>query len=315
MMDPTIYIGCDAHKSVSVFCAIDTDGNTVWQGERPTTREGFESIKNKFSGYEIKLVLEALGFVWKIVDMLSELGIETYVCNPNKNPLVGFSRKKTDPEDARKLAELLRVGYLRCIYIPTAKQREFRVLARERNSMVRTRVRFINQRKSADYDHQVKRRERLIVAISEEIKLLEGEISEAAAPREDVRLLMTTPGLAEYGASLIAGEICTIDRFSLSRQYLAYCGLVPSVRQSGEKTRMGSTRKDSNSRLRWIYVQAAWHAVRQDPEMRAYFEKKAREKGKKKAIVAIAKKLAARNYWMLKKRQTYQEVSAVKTVG
>lgn len=314
-MNPTIYIGCDAHKSASTFCAIDSDGKTVWQGERPTNREGFENLKHKFSSYDIKLVLEALGFVWQIVDMLSELEIETYVCNPNQNPLIGFSRKKTDVEDARKLAELLRVGYLKCIYIPTKRQREFRVLARERNSMVRTRVRFINQRKSAAYDHQVERRDRLVKAVSEEIKLLEGEISKAACPREDVQLLMTTPGLAEYGATLVAGEICTIDRFPASKQYLAYCGLVPSIRQSGEKTRMGATRKDSNSRLRWIYVQAAWHAVRRDPEMTQYFEGKAREKGKKKAIVIIARKLAARNYWMLKKMQTYQEVSAVKTIG
>jgi len=314
-MNPTLYIGCDAHKSACTFCAIDEDGKTVWQGERPTTREGFENIRDKFSGHEIKLVLEALGFVWQIVDMLSELGIETYVCNPNQNPLIGFSRKKTDPEDARKLAELLRIGYLKCIYIPTKQQREFRILARERNSMVRTRVRFINQGKSAAYDHQVERRNRLIELVSEEIELLNGEISEAAAPREDVRLLMTTPGLAEYGASLVAGEICAIDRFSRSRQYLAYCGLVPSIRQSGGKTRMGSTRKDSNSRLRWIYVQAAWHAVRRDPEMTDYFNRKAREKGKKKAIVIIAKKLAARNYWMLKRKMPYREVSAVKTVG
>jgi len=314
-MNPTLYIGCDAHKSACVFCAIDADGKTVWEGERPTTSDGFESVRNKFSAYDIKLVLEALGFVWQIVDMLSELEIETYVCNPNQNPLVGFSRKKTDPGDARKLAELLRVGYLKCIYIPTAKQREFRILARERNSMVRTRVRFVNQKKSAAYDHQVERRDRLIGVVSEEIKLLEGEISEVAAPREDVQLLMTTPGLAEYGATLIAGEICTIDRFPASKQYLAYCGLVPSIRQSGEKTRMGPTRKDSNSRLRWMYVQAAWHAIRQDPEMTGYFDRKAREKGRKKAIVTIARKLAARNYWMLKKRQIYQEVSAGKTIG
>ena len=144
---------------------------------------------------------------------------------------------------------------------------------------------------------------------------MEGEISKVAAPNEDVQILMTTPGLAEYGATLVAGEICTIDRFLKCNQYLAYCGLVPSIRQSGEKTRMGSTRKDSNSRLRWIYVQAAWHAVRIDPEMASYFERKAREKGKKKAIVIIAKKLAARNYWMLKRRLPYGEVSAVKIVG
>jgi len=313
-MNPTIYIGCDAHKSACTFCAIDEDGKTVWQGERPTTRDGFDNVRDKFSGYEIKLVLEALGFVWKIVDMLSELEIETYVCNPNENPLIGNSRKKTDPEDARKLAELLRMGYLRCIYIPTKEQREFRIIARERNSMVRTRTRFINQKKSASYDHQVERRDRLLDVVDGEIRLLDREISDETA-REDVQLLMSTPGLAEYGASLIAGEICTIDRFQVSRQYLAYCGLVPSVRQSGEKTRMGATRKDSNSRLRWIYVQAAWHAVRIDPVMCKYFTRKAHDKGKRKAIVIIAKKLAARNYWMLKKKQTYQEVSAKKNVG
>jgi len=316
MKNPTLYIGCDAHKSASVFCAIDEDGKTVWQGERPTTREGFESVKSRFGDYNAEIVLEACSFIWKLVDMLSQLGFQVFVCDPAKNPLVGKSRKKTDPEDARKLAELLRAGYLSYVYIPTEEQRRLRAIGRERHSLVRTRVRLLNQTHTSLYPHQVARRKRIIEAVSSEVELLDDEVSRHAMSNEEIQLVMTTPGLGEYGALLVIGEICTIRRFPRCAQYLAYCGLVPSVRQSGKSIRMGATRRDSNSRLRWIYVQAAWSAARWDPRLRAYFNRKAKEKGKKKAIVAVARKLASYNYWMLTKRVTYQElVSAVKVIG
>ena len=105
-MNPTIYIGCDAHKSACTFCAIDEGGNTVWEGERPTNRKGFRSVKEKFAGYRIRMVIEACGFVWKLTDILSEIDFPVSVCDPGTNRQICGSRKKTDKVDAKKLAHL-----------------------------------------------------------------------------------------------------------------------------------------------------------------------------------------------------------------
>jgi transposase len=308
MKNPTVYLGCDAHKKACVFCGLDEEGKTVWEGKTPTNLAGFEHVKHKLEGYQVKVVVEASGFVWKIADQFSGIGFQVYVCNPAKNPQIGFSRKKTDREDAYKLADLLRAGYLKCIYLPTADQRELRSLGRDRHSLARTRTRLTNQMHAAPYPHQIERRQRIITVLDQEIKKLNEDIASEAGKNRKIQVVDSTPGLAAYGATLVVGEICTIDRFPTCKQYLAYCGLVPSVRQSGDTVHMGATRKDSNRRLKWVYVQAAWQAIRYEPDLTRLFEKKARQRGRKKAIVVVAKKLATRNYWMLKEDKTYREL-------
>ncbi|MFH0861864.1 MAG: transposase [Candidatus Altiarchaeota archaeon] len=310
MENPTVYLGCDAHKKECVFCGLNEEGNRVWEGKTPTCLAGFEFVKGKLEGYIVKVVVEAGGFVWKITDLFSEVGFQVYVCNPSKNPQIGLSRKKTDKEDAFKLADLLRAGYLKCIYIPTKEQRELRSVSRDRHSLGRLRGRLLTQARTASYEHQIERRKRIIECVDDEIKSLKKEITANAGKNPSIRLLDSTPGIAEYGANLIVGEICTIDRFPTCKQYIAYCGLVPSVRQSGNTLHLGAIRKDSNHRLKWVYTQSAWIAVRWNQELRRLYDRKARERGKKKAIIVVAKKLATRNYWMLKENKTYQELVA-----
>jgi len=315
-MNPTIYIGCDAHKSACTFCAIDEDGQTVWEGERPTNRKGFTNLKEKFAGYEIKMVIEACGFIWKLTDILVEIDFPFCVCDPGTNRHIGSSRKKTDKVDARKLAHLLQCGYLNIIHVPTKYQRKVRTLTRERFGLVRTRSKWLNQIKTAESEDQVERRKRLIAVINDEIKPLESPIKDMAKADEDAKLLMTMPGIAEFSALAVIGEIGSMNNFPSCGQYEAYCGLVPSVNQSGKTTHMGRVRRDSNSMLSWIYTEAAWHAVRRPGKLATFFQKKAEQKGKCKAIVAVARKLSSYHYQMLKNRLTYDElVTAIRYIG
>jgi transposase len=315
-MNPTIYIGCDAHKSACNFCAIDKDGETVWEGKRPTNRKGFANLKEKFTGYEIRMAIEAWGFIWTLTDMLTEIECARGVWDPGTNRHIGNSRKKTDKVDAKKLAHLLQCGYLNIIHVPTKYQRKVRTLTRERFGLVRTRSKWLNQIKTAESDEQVERRKRLIAVLNEEIKPLDRPIKEMAEADEDAKLLMTMPGFAYFSSLAIIGEIGTMDNFPSCGQYEAYCGLVPSVNQSGKRTHMGRVRKDSNSMLSWIYTEAAWHNVRRPGTLASFFQKKAEQKGKCKAIVAVARKLSSYHYQMLKNRWTYDElVTAIRYIG
>jgi transposase len=278
------------------------------------------------------MALEATGSIWPVVDSLRDLGAEVYVANPVKNRLIGCSDKKSDPEDARKLAHLLRTNYLPTVYIPTREEREMRFFSRERTSLVRVRTGLKNQAKSIlqqegnfsqeinsrkdrksikeSSNGRVRRRIRLIESFDSEIKGAEKEISEKVSSCKEAQLLMTVPGIAEYSAVVIMGEICNIHRFPTSDQFCAYCGLAPSIRQSGDSLHMGAIRKNSNHRLRWLLIQDAWIAVRHDERLRKFFEKKKNQKGEKKAIVAAANKLATYVYWVLKRGVEFKQLAS-----
>lgn len=118
----------------------------------------------------------------------------------------------------------------------------------------------------------------MIDTLQDELKLLDKEVTSRYKENKDILSVKSTPGFGDYLSLMVVGEICTIQRFSKCKQYLAYCGLVPSVRQSGEFMRMGSIRKDSNRNLRWAYIQAAWIAIRHDTELPGIFNHKSKQK-------------------------------------
>jgi transposase len=76
-------------------------------------------------------------------------------------------------------------------------------------------------------------------------------------------------------------------------------GLVPSVHQSGERTRMGGVSGPGNKRLRWALVECAQAAVRYDPRLGGMYERVSRRRGKGCAVVAVAHEMARIMYFML----------------
>jgi len=77
-------------------------------------------------------------------------------------------------------------------------------------------------------------------------------------------------GIGEFGALLLASGIGDVGRFSSAKKLCAYFGLVPRVRQSGERCYRGRISKEGTSLLRWYMVQAAWVAVRMAGSLRAW---------------------------------------------
>lgn len=70
--------------------------------------------------------------------------------------------------------------------------------------------------------------------------------------------------------------------------------LTPSEHSSGESIRRGHITRQGNSRVRCVLCEAAWRAIRKDASLRAFLERLYPRTGKKKAIVAVARKLIGR---------------------
>jgi transposase len=117
---------------------------------------------------------------------------------------------------------------------------------------------------------------------------------------------MTMTGVGYFSAMLLLAEIGDINRFSSDKRFASWAGLAPSVRQSGEKTRIGGVSGPGNRRVRWVMVQCAHSACRFDPRFRSFYERYSKRRGGKKAVVAVAHEMVRIVFYMLRNGEAYR---------
>lgn len=297
------------------------------------SNEDLEAIARKYEGNEA--ALEAGSNYYTIYDRLSE-HLDVTVVNPGKAPWLTRQKQKSDRKDAKNLARYLRMGEIPESYVPPKRMRKMRSLARGRKKFVDKRGDFKNEvtalldQNGIVYDGSLWTDEgrvfleeveldepsRLLLdqwleAIDEftvKIKRLQRKIEQVAATVEEMDVLMSVPGVAEFSGLMVYSELGEIDRFERASQAVSYAGLDPVVRESGDTRREGQISKQGNKNLRWILYQCASTAVHnsKDPFLHGFYRRQ-REKGKPKkvAMVATARKLLVALFHMLKKNEPY----------
>lgn len=124
---------------------------------------------------------------------------------------------------------------------------------------------------------------------------------------EDRELLRSIPGVGTVTIDVVLAELGDVRRFSSAKKVVAYSGLAPGQRESAGKRKDLHIEKTGPRLLRWTLVEAAWRLVRGEPYWRSVFERIARHTGrKKKAIVAVARRLLGVMYAILSSRQPYR---------
>ncbi len=109
---------------------------------------------------------------------------------------------------------------------------------------------------------------------------------------------------------VVLSELAGYERFRNSQSVAAYAGVAPAVRQSGEKrSKDMRITKEGSGLLRWALVESAWRLVRSSPKWAAKYARLKERKGKKRAIVAVARKLLCVLYAMLRTRTPYKIVT------
>jgi hypothetical protein len=143
--------------------------------------------------------------------------------------------------------------------------------------------------------------------LQERIDDLNQQVSDQAWHRPQARLLMTHPGVGPVTA--LATEVFLGDptRFADGKAVASYIGMIPSEHSSGGRQRLGALSKQGNTLLRYLWVEAAMHAVRGDPELKRFYRRKLVQKGVGKARVAAARKLGIRLWIMLCDEIDYKE--------
>lgn len=330
------FVGLDLHKRYITACALDLGGTVL--GEVRRMPASLEALRDFLSGLPqpVTIAMEAtLYWAW-LTDHLERAGHTVRVAHAYQVKLIWQARSKTDPIDARKLAELLRTNLLPTVWLPDVATRERRQLLRGRAFLVRERTKVKNRihghltvenqlcSKTDLYGkagrawlasvglspmlrHQIDRLLRVHDVLTAEIKRLDGEVKRAAKRDPVAQQLETIPGVGTFGALFLHAEIGPISRFGSSHELAAYAGLVPTTRSSGGKTTHGSVGTCSNRGLKWSLVEVVTTLKLAPGPVGTHYRHLLRAKGKPKATTAAARKFCCYLYWMLKEGWTYDE--------
>ena len=148
----------------------------------------------------------------------------------------------------------------------------------------------------------------LLDRLNPSIAELSQAIEQEAEKHPEAKRLMTHPGVGPLTALAFVLIIGQAERFQCGKQIASYVGLVPLEKSSGNRRRLGHITKQGNSMLRFLLVEAAQVTARSIPEWRSkYFHLRMR-RGRKIAKVAMARRLAVRLYWMMRKQWDYKQL-------
>jgi transposase len=335
---PVKYVGIDVHKKMCQAAILDEDGTLLDEIRFANTPEEIEEFSGKLSTFrdEVKAVVESTGNLWiQIHDRLEEHGFDVALSNPAKTRLIAEAKVKTDKVDARTLAALLRADMLPTCYVPGEELRSRRELLRHRLNLVKIRtgvknrvhglldkhglrmpgttpfskenIAWLREQNFGFMDDAIVRSDLAVLeAVDGQVTLIEDKIATIAAEDRRVRLLMTMTGVGYFTAMLVMAEVGDVGRFRGDKEFASWMGLVPSVHQSGEKTRIGGVSGPGNKRLRWALVECAQAAVRFDPRFGGMYERVSRRRGKGCAVVAVAHEMARIMYFMLVRGEPYR---------
>lgn len=335
-----LYAGIDLHKTRWVV-TVRTRETTLRTFVAPPEKEKLvETFRKKWPSAKIFAVYEAGCFGYHLSDYMNSQGIETIIVAAHRVPIEKGNFVKTDKIDSRKLASELSKGSLESIYLRNPEELHQRNLIRKRTQFVKRKKQIILRLKSDlmfynitldflvreylskkvikkfrtfdfgdsfikfTFDQYLDEYENIIESIKK-IEIWLEEIFSSKKLRKNYELLKSVPGIGKLSASTILLEIGDINRFSSKEKFVSYLGLTPSEYSSGDKINRGSLTGMGHTYLRALIVECTWVAVKLDPVFQKKFYMLAEKKGKLKAIVAMARKLATRIHFVLKTSQPY----------
>jgi transposase len=332
------YGAIDLHSRTSLIRIVEEKGHVVLERTIQTTREGFTRVFGERR--RLRVLLESGTESGWVATMLEGLGHEAIVADPNYTLMYGARVRavKTDRRDVAALAEACRLGIYRRAHRVSSAQRQVRRVLRIREQLVRVRTQLINllraQLRQEGYrlpsggsEAAAARCRRLtlpdaltadldpLLAVLDALGPILAAEDRAARRRATadpiVRRLMTAPGVGPIVGLTYRAVLDDVERFADAKQCAAYLGLVPSEASSGTRQRKGAITNAGPSAVRVALIQAAWGIWRQRPgraALHAWVERLAARRGRRIAVVALARRLARILYAMWRDATDYRAV-------
>jgi transposase len=316
------YGAIDLHLRHSLIRIVDEEGQVVLDRRIATTADEFRGV---FTGRAAMRVLVETGTesAW-VAAAIEACGHTVIVADPNYGLMYGHRdrRIKTDRRDVAALAEACRRGIYRVAHRVSAPQRACRRRLRVREQLIRVRTQTVNllraQLRQEGYrlgtgsaEAAVPRYQRLtlpdaltdalaplidvLTHLQPLIARLDTAAETAAVADPVVRRLMTVPGVGPITALTFRATVDDITRFRDAGSVSAFFGLVPREDSSAERQHRGRITKAGPSMPRSLLIQAAWvvwrHRATGGGALQAWVQRLADRRGKRLAVVALARRL------------------------
>lgn len=336
-------IALDAHKRYSLISVERRPGEVIFESRIEHHKGAIKGVLKGFAAGSC-VAVETVGNWYWIVDEIEASGMQAKLVHARKAKVMLGCINKTDKLDVRGLNRLQWTGTLPTVWIPAGDLRDKRSLARTRMYLVHLRTSLKNRiqgilgayalaiEEASDIFGK-KGREILSSRLEElpenaaftmrlqlgQIDLLDDHIGQLDRKMKQVfeetasvRLLRSEPGLGFLLSTVVELEMGDINRFENAEKFASYCGTTPRVHASGGKVRYGNLRSDVNHYLKWAFMEAANAVSRHRkhwPQRHVVklYEKVRSSKGHAKAVGAVARHLAEAAYWVLKRREPYQD--------
>lgn len=336
------YVGLDVHKRSWAVTVRSLGMQVAHFTQPPSALSLATTLTNKFPGGIFYSAYEA-GFCGTVNhEQICRLGITNIIVHAADIPLTDKQKKnKTDLHDSRSIAENLERNALHGIHVLTFEQQELRSLFRLREGKVRDVTRANNRLKGylvyfgIEIPKNIAKNEFLtkkalewldnLELLTEAGKISLKQYSEALKYQraelfqitkllrqqmqtvhdQAYKRLLTVPGIGPVTAMGLLAEIADFKRFNEPDKYCSYLGLTPWNDSTGETLRTKGIQPRCNKHLRPLLIEASWVAIRNAPELFAYYGKHA-AKNNKHAIVKVARRLALMARAVVLKNQDYQ---------
>ena len=294
-------IGIDLGKFKSVACTFDPETREATYATVPTDPDALRRMLDR--DRPDLVVFEACTVAGWLADLCRELGLECLVANTMTEAWSWRKvKRKTDRDDALKLARMAALGELPSVHVPTPEARQHRALVAYRHKLVGRRTAVQNAiralcqsqglllppghrawteagraaiaelaRPLADCGADELWRGALglelaaLDGLMAQLDAVDAKLEELAAADARVQLLRTIPGVGRRTAEVVATALDDASRFATAAQVSAYAGLVPKQFQSGSMDRRGRITRRGPGLLRKVLVEAAWLMQRYNP--------------------------------------------------
>jgi transposase len=318
------YAGLDVSLETTSVCVVDSNGKVVREGKLPSDPDAIELFLVEW-GIHLKPVgLEAFSFSASLFTALDEKGLPvTCIETRHAKAALNAMLNKTDRNDARGIAQLMRTGWFRAVHVKSPEAQTLRVLLAGRKAllgkvldmenMIRGLIRPFGLKVGAVSTSKFEARVRELVAgldillqivepllaarASMRLQFARMHKMAFAAARQDnaVRRMMTVPGVGAVVALTFRATVDDPARFKKSATVGDHFGLTPRRYQSGETDWSGRISKCGDDMTRSMLYEAAIAILTRIPKnfkLRLWGLRLVKKKGLKKAATAVARALA-----------------------
>lgn len=319
------FVGLDVSLAETAICIVDQDGIIIAEGKSPSDPDAISTWLSD-AGVEIgRIGLEIGGLSRWLCLELKALGWPAFCIDPRR--LRGVTKTmpvKTDRNDARAIAQVMRVGWFNIVHIKGAQSQELRMLLANRKALltkqidieneIRGTLRVFGLKLSGRIQHAafepralelLADRPRLAAimrpmliartALRDQCAVLHKMLLQIIRKDEVCRRLMTIPGVGALTAITFVTTVDDPARFERSRDVGPHLGLTPRKYASGEVDRNGAISKCGDGLCRSTLYQASLSLLTRTQRwssLKAWGMSVAKRRGLRRAVVAVARKLA-----------------------